>query len=95
MTEPLTQRLTKKFLMSLPNKGYIVSNLTDDKGCSVYDDEVVRVEIRDLQWEKVKQVGADQRTCHVFNSKADFVRFFERIEGIPVNKWKLDEFDEE
>jgi len=82
--EPL--KLTKKFLMSLPEGCYLVSNCTDDMGCPIYEGVVARHEVRDMQWEKLKQVGADQRHCHVFNSKIDAVRFVEGVENLPLNR---------
>lgn len=90
MNTQVAHSLTKKLLMTLPEGCYIVSNVTDGKGCPVYDGEVTGAEFRDLQWEKIKQVRADQRACHVFGSKAEFVRFFEQVEGIPINRWAVD-----
>lgn len=86
--EKTAQKLTLKFLRSLHEGDFLVSTVTDDKGCSVYEGDVPSAHLREFQWEKIKQVEADQRGCMVFDSKAQFVRFFEQIQGIPINKWK-------
>ena len=79
-------KLTKKFLMSLPEGRYLVSNCTDELGCPIYEGVVARSDVRDMQWEKLKQVRANQRHCHVFDSKIDYVEFIESVERLPLNK---------
>ena len=54
--------LTKRFLLALREGDYLVSNVTDDKACPLYEGPVSRQEVRDHQWEKIKLVGCLRHT---------------------------------
>ena len=82
-----TLKLTRKLLMSLPEGLYRVSNLTDDACGPLYEGVVAELGVRDMQWEKIKQCGADQRHGHVFDTKEEYVRRYGRIENTPLNTW--------
>ena len=79
MTQLLQGKLTKSFLMQLTMGNYVMSNIIDKYRCPIYDGEVVPQDIRDMQWEKIKQVGAEDRLCRVFKSKSDYVRWVDSI----------------
>lgn len=75
MTQLLQGKLTKSFLMQLSTGYYVMSNITDKYRCPIYEGRIVAPDIRDMQWEKIKQIGAGDRLCRVFKSKSDYVRW--------------------
>ena len=64
-------KLTKKFLMKLPQGAYIVSNVFIQKGISVYSNWVTPFPVRDRQWKAIYDSAADRRLCYVFQSKKE------------------------
>ena len=76
--EIMRGKLTKKFLMELPNNVYLVSNCFLEKGISVYEDKIVPVSKRDSQWKKIVEASADQRSCYIFKSKTDYKKWFKK-----------------
>lgn len=76
--------LTKKFLMELGEGNYLMSNLLDNYGCPIYEGKVETAATRVLQWEKIKRAGAQGRTCRIFKTKSDYVRWVDSI-GIGVS----------
>jgi len=89
-----TLKLTRRLMMSLPEGLYLASGTCDDQGCPVYEGVVARAGVRDMQWEKIKHCRADQRHCFVFDSKQEYVRWHERIEGLGLNGWALGDHED-
>ena len=75
----MSGKLTKKFLMGLPENAYIASNLFIQKGISVYDDKVAPMLKRDVQWKKIVEASVDQRMCHIFKTKADYKKWLKHV----------------
>jgi hypothetical protein len=70
-----TKRLTKSFLMSLTEGVYLVSNICQSREKSIFEEHVVSHATRREQWNQIKQVGADNRLCDVFRSRAHYEEF--------------------
>lgn len=75
----LEGNLTKKFLMQLEVGLYLMSNIGDKYRCPIYEGAIVAPNLRDMQWEKIKQVGAANRLCRVFKTKSEYVRWVDSV----------------
>jgi hypothetical protein len=75
----LRGKLTKKFLMELPDGVYIASNCSYSIGYPVFEDKVDILSERHFQWEKIVKSGADQRLCYVFKTKSDYQKWLKEI----------------
>ncbi|MFC1828045.1 hypothetical protein ACFL0O_00350 [Thermodesulfobacteriota bacterium] len=81
----LHQRMTKKFLMSLPEGAFMESGVMWEcrtaeglEYCDPYMSELVApLAEREAQWQKIKQKYCEGRHFIVFKSKADFQVFLE------------------
>ena len=69
--ELIRGKLTKKFLMDLPDNVFLVSNLFLGRGISAYAEYVAPLSKRNQQWEKIVKASVDQRLCHVFKTKKE------------------------
>jgi len=65
------KKLTKKFLMNLPEGTYLVSNVFYQYGIPVYTGVVSAIGVRERQWRAIVEVSANQRLCYVFKSEED------------------------
>ena len=81
MTElnlPIRQRLTKKLLMSLPTGAFLVSNCHRSIGIDtvmpLFAERVAPLDDREFQWQRIKQCGANGRTCEAHATSEDFKR---------------------
>jgi len=75
MSEPiLSGKLTKKFLMSLPEGSFLVSNVGHAPGQPLFAESVLPMKVRPEQWERIIRVRADQRLCRVYARAKDFLR---------------------
>jgi hypothetical protein len=65
-------KLSKKFLMELPEIGYIVSNvgLTPDQ--RIFAEKVAPLSKREDQWRRIVSAGADQKLCMVFKNEKEY-----------------------
>ena len=70
------QKLTKKFLMSLPAEKWIVSNVMNDDATPVFVGEVKPLGERETQWTELVACGVAQRQCHVFDSRANYIKWW-------------------
>ena len=70
-----TSKLTKKFFMGIPEGMYLVSNLIVSPTESVFAEMTSPLSERSEQWERIRNVGVDQRRCHVFRSKLEHERW--------------------
>ncbi|MFC1676623.1 hypothetical protein ACFL3G_06125 [Planctomycetota bacterium] len=69
------QKLTKKFLMKLPVGLYIVSNCGErvkNTYKPIFEEQVAKLEERQKQWERIKQVYADGRLCNIYACAEDY-----------------------
>ena len=64
-------QLNKSFFMSLNEGVFLMSNVAYDKYTPMFAEYVVASDRREEQWQRIKDVKADQRKCHVFASKKD------------------------
>jgi hypothetical protein len=67
-----TEKLTKKFLLSLPKGVYLVSNAYVSLNKSVFAEYVEPLSTRDEQWKRIVASSASQRLCYVFKSQGDY-----------------------
>ena len=83
--------LTKKYLMSLPEGVYLVSNLFPENSMqSIFAEKVAPLNLREDQWERIMEVNADQRKCHVFKNEAEYKRWLTDANyNISKNKKKI------
>jgi hypothetical protein len=76
MNKVQTATLTKKFLMSLPNGVFIVSNVVHSLVEPVFAEYVLSPATeRERQWEKIVSLGCNGRLCHVFKSEQEAIQF--------------------
>jgi len=73
-TEPLHEKLTKKFFRELPEGYFLMSNVFSDFGVSCFFEKISSDATRDDQWQRIKAAHADQRTCYVFKYRASCKR---------------------
>jgi hypothetical protein len=62
-------KLSKRFLMQLPEGMYLVS-MTLNPDCSArFEEYVSPPSEREEQWKRIKKKGVDRRKCKIFRSK--------------------------
>ena len=70
------RKLSKKFFMELPTGLFIVSNCYEMIGPRIYTPAfcgcVAPPEMREAQWEQIRNSGADQRMCKVYPSSEEY-----------------------
>lgn len=70
MSELESARLTKKFFMSLPSGIYLISNSPGPDGNSTFGEYVISpIAEREKQWQRIKEVGANNRLCRIFRNE--------------------------
>ena len=79
MTEfdlPIRKKLTKTLLMRLPTGVFLVSNTQRSIGPNtvtpVFAEKVVPFDDREWQWRRIKECGADGRTCEVHTTSEEY-----------------------
>ena len=80
-----SNKMSKKFLMSLPEGVLIVSGVgTKIKGKIVpeFIEHVLPIEKRDDQWKRIKEAYCNHRNFDVFKNKQDWERF-KNASGLP------------
>ena len=76
----MAEKLTKKFLMSLPQDVFLASNCFNrETGMPLIYEKVMAHWARERQWKKVKEVSANGRNCHVFKTKEEADKWLGRI----------------
>ena len=63
-------KLTKRFLMDLPEGLFLVSNIGFDRFNPGFAEDLSPPSLRMEQWERIVKAGTDQRLCHIFRTKA-------------------------
>jgi len=72
-------KLTRKYLMSLTEGLYLVSNLWHNSTQPYFAENVAPINLREKQWDRIKNVNADQRLCNVFKSKKEHTKWREQF----------------
>jgi len=73
-------RLTKKFLMSLPNGIYLMSNLLGQSGNSIFGKYILSpLYEREKQWQRIKRVGANNHLCRLFKTESQANAWIDKI----------------
>ena len=78
----LHEKLTKKFFKGLPEGYFLMSNVFFDLDVPCFFEKISPDAMREDQWQRIKTVRADQRTCFVFKYRA----FYKRLLPAFVNK---------
>ena len=71
-------KLTKKFLMGLPDNVFLVSNIFPTRYVSAFAEKITPLAKRIYQWQRIKEASVDQRLCYVFKTKKDFERWLKQ-----------------
>ena len=83
-------KLTRKYLMGLPEGLFLVSNLGLSPMQSSFAEKVVPLNLRKDQWNRIIEAGVDQRLCHVFESEKEYTKWLSEVNyNIDKNKKKL------
>jgi hypothetical protein len=82
MDELHSAKLTKKFLMGLPNGVYLMSNMAATLNKSIFGEYVISpVAEREKQWARIKLAGADNRLCRIFKTEKEAINWIESFES--------------
>jgi hypothetical protein len=73
------EKLTKKFLMQLPEGVYLVSNVYEEKGKPAFEENVSPLPERNKQWKRIVEALVNHRLCNVFETKKDYVSWSKTI----------------
>jgi len=74
-------KLTKKFLMGLPEGAWLISNVGDSPYEPVFAETVLPLEEREGQWKRIVAASVSQQMCYVFPSKDDHRAWVASIVG--------------
>ncbi len=69
-----SERLTKKFFLSLPCGVYLTSNLALTPGQPIFAEPVAPLDEREAQWKRIVAVRVNNQLCNVFRTPRDFIR---------------------
>jgi len=84
-------KLTKKYFMSLPEGSFLVSNIVKNSMQPVFAEKVIPLNLRKNQWDRIVEVGAQQRECHIFETEMEFKNWLSELNyNISKNKKKID-----
>ena len=67
----IRERLTRKFLMSLPSGAYLASNLYLDGKCA-FAEQLGDIRTRTHSWKRAVAAGVTQKLCEVLWTEVDF-----------------------
>ena len=87
------EKLTKKYLMQLPENTFLSSNVADHAGCPLFAETVGAVSSRDEQWKRIVQANANGRLGNVFRNKADYARWHDSFSNAPGAEWRAEDGD--
>ena len=71
-------KLTKQFLMNLPDNVFLASNIFSKKSVPAFAEKVLPLSKRVLQWKKLVENSVDQRLCYVFKNKNDYEKWLKQ-----------------
>lgn len=69
-------KLSKKFLKDLDQGLYLVSNVHHTPLQSVFAETVALMNMREAQWRRIVELGANNRLCYVFKAREDCQKYF-------------------
>ena len=69
-------KLSKKFLMALGEGLFLVSNVHHTPLQPIFAETVAAANMREAQWRRIAEFGANNRLCYVFNTKEDYQKHF-------------------
>lgn len=83
-------KLTKKYLMSLPEGLYLVSNIHENPMQSRFAERVAPLNIRNIQWNRIVEIDVQQNLCHVFETEDEYKKWLAEMNyNISKNKKKV------
>jgi len=83
-------KLTKKYLMSLPEGVYLVSNIFRDPVQSSFAEKVDPLNLRKDQWNRIVEADVQQNLCHVFKTEDEYKKWLTDLNyNISKNKKKI------
>ena len=72
--QPLySERLTKKFFLSLPYGVYLTSNVALTPGQPIFAETVAPAEEREAQWKRILAGRVNHQLCNVFRTAQDYI----------------------
>jgi hypothetical protein len=77
--EIIREKLTKNFLMGLPEGLYLVSNTGWSPDQPEFIEEVAPRSGRNEQWKRIVEAHVDQKLCMVFRTRKDYQTFLKRF----------------
>ena len=83
------EKLTKKYLMQLPEGLYLVSNIHDTRFQARFAGEIAALDQRGSQWKKIVAAGVSQSLCYVFKTKKDYEIWLNQVNYKPDKIKKL------
>ncbi len=72
-------KLSKTFLLGLPEGAYVVSNSYHGPGKPAYAGYVAKAQYREKQWRQIKNCFCTERPCMVFRTKAEFLGWLKSL----------------
>jgi hypothetical protein len=83
-------KLTKKYLMSLPEGFYLVSNIFKNSMQSSFAEKVAPINLRKDQWNRIIEANVHQRLCHIFETEKEYQNWLSALNyNIGKNKKKI------
>jgi len=83
-------KLTKKYLMSLPEGVYLVSNILKNPMQSCFAEKVAPLNLRKDQWNRIIKADVQQNLCHVFKTEDEYKKWLADFNyNISKNKKKI------
>lgn len=84
-------KLTKKYLMSLPEGFYLMSNIFPTNPMqSRFAEKVAPLNLRKDQWNRIVKADVHQRVCHVFETEEEYKKWLSDVNyNISKNKKKI------
>ena len=83
-------KLTKKYLMSLPEGFYLVSNIFENIMLASFAEKVAPLNLRKDQWNRIVNADVHQRVCHVFETEEEYQNWLAALNyNIDKNRKKI------
>lgn len=71
----MSGRLTKEFLITLREGVYLASGVGEAPGQPAFGEIVPALAAREAQWQRILRASVNNRSCAVFHSPADYMKF--------------------
>ena len=85
-----SNKLTKKYFMSLPEGFYLVSNIFLNDMQSFFAEKVAPLNLRKNQWNRIVEADVQQNLCHVFETEDEYKKWLSDLNyNISKNKKKI------